>query len=119
MEEIEAKDKIIAECRHAINQRDMSLQRHVKANGGGTQHAKEDQYNKTVLSNFDKAQALQEEKIILSEKSRSLVRPLLLVYVHYTKPNQSSTVRSSVWISKYEASRLPVFLLPIRCYHPS
>ncbi|GAD96259.1 PHD finger domain protein [Paecilomyces variotii No. 5] len=69
MEEIQAKDKTIQECRSTINSRDSSLQKFIKLNGSHAPNPKEEQYGKTILQNFDKAQQLQDEKIQLSEKA--------------------------------------------------
>lgn len=69
MEEIQAKDKIIQECRATINSRDSSLQKFIKLNGSHTPNPKEEQYSKTILQNLDKSQLLQDEKIQLSEKA--------------------------------------------------
>ncbi|KAL1967800.1 hypothetical protein VTN77DRAFT_2489 [Rasamsonia byssochlamydoides] len=69
MEEIQAKDKIIQECRATINSRDNSLQKFIKLNGSLTPNPKEEQYSKTILQNLDRCQALQDEKIQLSEKA--------------------------------------------------
>lgn len=73
LEEIQAKDSLIQECRALINTRDLSLQRHVKKEGGHVGHQKEDAFVKQVLASYDKAQALQGEKIALSEKATVLV----------------------------------------------
>ncbi|PWY78114.1 hypothetical protein BO94DRAFT_537899 [Aspergillus sclerotioniger CBS 115572] len=69
MEEIQAKDKIIQECRTTINSRDTSLQKFIKLNGSLTPNPKEEQYGKAILQNLDKSQQLQDEKIQLSEKA--------------------------------------------------
>ncbi|KAE8338152.1 hypothetical protein BDV24DRAFT_89511 [Aspergillus arachidicola] len=69
MEEIQAKDKIIQECRTTINSRDSSLQKFIKMNGSLTPNPKEEQYGKVILQNLDKSQQLQDEKIQLSEKA--------------------------------------------------
>ncbi|KAJ9401377.1 hypothetical protein DTO282F9_1574 [Paecilomyces variotii] len=69
MEEIQAKDKIIQECRSIINSRDSSLQKFIKLNGSHAPNPKEEQYSKTILQNFDRTQQLQDEKIQLSEKA--------------------------------------------------
>lgn len=73
MEEIEAKDKIIQECRAIINSRDGSIQKFIKANGSLAPNPKEDQYSKTVLENYDRCEVLQDEKIQLSEKACMLL----------------------------------------------
>jgi len=69
MEEIQAKDKIMQECRATINSRDGSIQKFIKLNGSLTPNPKEEQYSKTVLQNLDRCEALQNEKIQLSEKA--------------------------------------------------
>jgi inhibitor of growth protein 3 len=69
MEEIQAKDKIIQECRVTINSRDNSLQKFIKLNGSLAPNPKEEQYSKTILQSFDRCQALQDEKIQLGEKA--------------------------------------------------
>lgn len=69
MEEIQAKDKVMQECRAIINSRDGSIQKFIKLNGSLTPNPKEEQYSKTVLQNLDRCEALQSEKIQLSEKA--------------------------------------------------
>lgn len=73
LEEIEAKDKVAQECRNVIHTRDSSIQKFTKANGGGLANPKEEAYSKAIVSNFDKAQALQDEKVALSDKARIVV----------------------------------------------
>lgn len=83
LEEIHAKDVLIQECRTIINNRDAQLQKHVKTVGGHIKNAKEEQQVKLVLSNYDKAQLLQDDKVNLSQKACFLVcspsSPLLLL----------------------------------------
>jgi inhibitor of growth protein 3 len=74
LEEIRAKDELIAECRQVINSRDNQIQKHVKQVGGHVKHPKEDQFMKTAIASYDKAIALQDDKVTLSQKSCSLVR---------------------------------------------
>lgn len=69
MEEIQAKDKVIQECRSVIVSRDGNLQKFIKMNGSHTPNPKEESYNKAILQHMDRSQALQDEKIILSEKA--------------------------------------------------
>ncbi len=75
MEEIHAKDRVVQECRTAVNVRDNSIQKFLKTNGAGQANPKEDVYSKAILSNFDKARAVQDEKVALSEKAALLVSP--------------------------------------------
>ena len=69
MEEIQAKDKIVQDCRATINSRDGSIQKFIKLNGSLAPNSKEEQYGRTILQNFDTSQHLQDEKIQLSEKA--------------------------------------------------
>ncbi|KAI9043555.1 putative PHD finger domain protein [Aspergillus affinis] len=69
MEEIQAKDKIIQDCRTTINSRDNSIQKFIKLNGSLAPNPKEEQYGKTILQNLEKSGLLQDEKIQLSEKA--------------------------------------------------
>ena len=73
LEEIEAKDRVIQECKNVINNRDTSIQKYLKLNGAGQTNPKEDAYSKSILANFEKAMAIQNEKVVLSEKSGVLV----------------------------------------------
>ncbi|KAL4930502.1 putative PHD finger domain protein [Aspergillus undulatus] len=69
MEEIQAKDKIMQDCRTLINSRDASIQKHIKVNGSLSSHPKEEQYSKVILQNLDRSSQIQDEKIQLSEKA--------------------------------------------------
>ena len=79
LEEIQAKDNIIQECRAVILARDNSLQKFIKLNGSNVKNQKEEPYGEVILKNFDRAQALQEEKIALGEKAALLVSVALLL----------------------------------------
>ncbi|RJE25851.1 hypothetical protein PHISCL_01827 [Aspergillus sclerotialis] len=69
MEEIQAKDKIMQECRATINSRDASLQKFIKMNGSLAPNPKESAYGETIMDNFEKCHHLQEDKVQLSEKA--------------------------------------------------
>ncbi|KAJ5225048.1 hypothetical protein N7468_006273 [Penicillium chermesinum] len=69
MEEIEAKDKVMQECRAIINSRDGSIQKFIKLNGSLAPNPKEEEYSKAVLQNLDRSEQIQNEKIQLSEKA--------------------------------------------------
>ncbi|EEH48293.1 uncharacterized protein PADG_04377 [Paracoccidioides brasiliensis Pb18] len=73
MEEIQAKDKIMQECRMTINSRDNSLQKFIKQHGSHVPNPKEDSYSRTILQNLDRSQVLQDDKIQLSEKACMLL----------------------------------------------
>ena len=73
LEEIQAKDRVVQECRSIIAARDLSIQKFLKLHGAGQSNPKEEGYCKIVMDNFDKAQIVQEEKVGLSEKAALLV----------------------------------------------
>lgn len=73
LEEIQAKDRVLQECRGVINTRDNSIQKWMKVNGTSQLNPKEEPYSRTILANFDKAQTIQEEKVGLSAKVAVLV----------------------------------------------
>lgn len=75
LEEIQAKDRTIAEHRSLINARDISIQKHLKTQSFNcaNPHPKDEAYCKAVLSSFDRAQATQNEKIALSDKAAMLL----------------------------------------------
>lgn len=86
LEEIQAKDRTIQECRNTIHARDNSIQKFIKANGSHIPNPKEEAYSRTVLANYDRAQIVQEEKVGLSEKAAIIVR-----YFSPTPPCVSQT----------------------------
>ena len=73
LEEIQAKDRVVQECRNTIATRDSSIQKFLKLNGAGQANPKEEGYCKIVMDSYDKAQLVQEEKVGLSEKAALLV----------------------------------------------
>lgn len=75
LEEIQAKDGQLMQCRDAITSRDSHLQRHVKQNGSHVKHPKEDAFSKAIMTSFDRMEQLQAEKLSLSEKAMILVSP--------------------------------------------
>jgi inhibitor of growth protein 3 len=72
-EEIQAKDRMVQECRNVIATRDNSIQKFLKNNGAGQANPKEQNYCNIAMSNFEKAQTIQEEKISLSDKAALLL----------------------------------------------
>lgn len=80
-EEMQAKDQKIQELRSAISQRDNSLQKFIKLNGSLVQNPKEEPYSKVILTNYERCQILQEEKIGLSEKAAALVSDMTSSWV--------------------------------------
>ena len=78
LEEIQAKDQQIMQCRDAITSRDNALQKHVRQMGSHVKHPKEDAFSKTILTNYDRIEILQAEKLGLSEKAMIIVRHHLM-----------------------------------------
>ncbi|POS85700.1 hypothetical protein EPUL_002383, partial [Erysiphe pulchra] len=72
-EEIEQKDKQIAECLNIISKHDTTLQNWVRKNGGHIPNPKESFISKIIIDKYDKAQALQSEKIALAQKCQLVV----------------------------------------------
>ena len=73
LEEIQAKDRVVQECRTAATSRDNSLQKFLKINGAGQLNPKEETYSKAILSSYERAQIIQDEKVALSDKAALLV----------------------------------------------
>ncbi|CCU79010.1 putative PHD finger domain protein/putative inhibitor of growth protein 3 [Blumeria hordei DH14] len=72
-EEIEQKDRQMAECLAIINRHDNALQGWVRKNGGHVANPKEAAMNRIVIENYEKAQILQAEKISLARKCQIVV----------------------------------------------
>lgn len=75
---MQAKDDQVQICRSVISNRDNSLQKFIRLNGGLVKNPKEEPYAKLIIQNYDRAQLLQDEKIRLSERAMSLVSVLFL-----------------------------------------
>jgi inhibitor of growth protein 3 len=73
-EEIQAKDKVLQECRSAIAERDLNIQKFIRQHGSLTVNPKEEGYVKAIRASYDRAQEIQQEKVALSEKASLLVR---------------------------------------------
>ena len=95
---MQAKDQQIQELRLFIQQRDGSLQKFIKLNGSLVQNPKEEPYSKAVLQQFERAQKLQEEKIVLSEKAAALVSSSVVVLGAFANLD-SWIATSSDWTS--------------------
>ena len=78
MEEIQAKDQVIHECRSIINTHDKTLQKFIKLNGSLVKNPKEEPYSKIILQNYKKAKAIQQDKIALAEKAAKLVSSFVI-----------------------------------------
>ncbi|KAI4120283.1 MAG: hypothetical protein LQ338_007130, partial [Usnochroma carphineum] len=73
LEEIQAKDRIVQDCRSNAASRDASIQKFFKANGAGQVNPKEEPYSVAILAAYDKAQIYQEEKLGLSDRAAALL----------------------------------------------
>ena len=73
LEEIQAKDRVVQDCRSNVATRDASIQKFLKVNGAGQINPKDEQYSKVILANYEKAQIYQEEKIGLSDRAAILL----------------------------------------------
>lgn len=80
-EEMEAKDRVMQECKHTIARLDGSIQKFLKMNGARQVNPKEEGYVQTISSNFDKLERIQDEKVALSEKAAILVSSTTLFSV--------------------------------------
>ena len=69
------------DCRTTIASRDNSLQKFIRMNGSLAVNPKEDQYTKMISASFEQAQALQDEKVQLSDKAAMIVG-----YTFYVQP---------------------------------
>ncbi len=94
LEEIQAKDRVVQECRNIIATRDNSIQKFLKLNGAGQPNPKEEGYCKNVVANFDKAQVVQEEKVGLSEKAALLVILLCVLFCSQQEDIQTLLISS-------------------------
>ncbi|KAH9221481.1 inhibitor of growth proteins N-terminal histone-binding-domain-containing protein [Leptodontidium sp. 2 PMI_412] len=72
-EEIEHKDRQLAECQAIITKHDNQIQKWIRQNGSHTTNPKEEQLSKIILANFDRAELLTSEKVALSLKSKELM----------------------------------------------
>lgn len=81
LEEVTAKDNEIEVLRSSITSRDKAIQNWVRANGGHVKNPKEEGLAKVILTNYDRIELLQAEKVALSEKAMIIVRfvPLFLI----------------------------------------
>ena len=69
LEEVQAKDVQIMQCRDAIIQRDNAIQKHVRTVGSHVKHPKEDLLTKAITGNYDRIEILQAEKVGLVQKA--------------------------------------------------
>lgn len=101
LEEVTAKDNEIEVLRSSITSRDKAIQNWVRANGGHVKNPKEEGLAKVILTNYDRIEILQAEKVALSEKAMIVVRFVPCFY-HSAQawliPSYSLIDKSSVMI---------------------
>ncbi|KAL8667348.1 MAG: hypothetical protein Q9168_007287, partial [Polycauliona sp. 1 TL-2023] len=73
LEEIQAKDRVVQDCRSNVASRDTSIQKFLKINGAGQANPKDDHHSKAILADYDKAKTYQEEKISISDRAALLL----------------------------------------------
>ena len=73
LEEIQAKDKLMQECRSAFLERDNILQKFIRTHGSLVVNTKEEELSKAIVADYEKAKVLQDEKLALAEKAAILV----------------------------------------------
>jgi inhibitor of growth protein 3 len=127
LEEIQAKDRVVEDCRNFINSRDNSIQKFLKANGASQPNPKEEAYVKNIIASYEKAQNVQEEKIALAERSAHLVCFVLILngvrrlrfLFRSLLLHQSLIVRFAASISRFAISRMKGPSPSTRSCHPS
>ena len=72
-EEIEQKDRQMAECLAIINKHDGAIQKWIRMNGSQVPNPKEADHSRVIVENYDKAQILQEEKVALAQKTQQVM----------------------------------------------
>lgn len=72
-EELAEKDRQMQECISVITKNDASIQKWIRINGSHVVNPREDDLSKGILENYDKAQNLQEEKVVLAQKTQQVI----------------------------------------------
>ncbi len=73
LDEVADRDRQVNECIRIIEERDGRLQKFIKANGSHEVNPREEGYRKTIVENFNKADALAKEKIALTQKMMAIM----------------------------------------------
>ncbi|KAK9361445.1 inhibitor of growth proteins N-terminal histone-binding-domain-containing protein [Lipomyces starkeyi] len=73
LEEIKTKDIKLYNLKKRIQHNDNAIQKHIRAHGSLAENPKESQYNTKVITDFETAMKLQEEKCELATKLNDLV----------------------------------------------
>ncbi|KAK9388062.1 inhibitor of growth proteins N-terminal histone-binding-domain-containing protein [Lipomyces mesembrius] len=73
LEEIKTKDIKLYSLKKRIQHNDNAIQKHIRAHGSLAENPKESQYNTKVITDFETAMKLQEEKCELASKLNDLV----------------------------------------------
>ncbi|OTB07585.1 hypothetical protein M426DRAFT_240842 [Hypoxylon sp. CI-4A] len=71
-DEIADKDRTYNECVKTIEECDLKIQRFIRQNGSQATFAREQALRDTIRENYDRADKLAEEKILLSTKAQNL-----------------------------------------------
>lgn len=72
-EEIENKDHLMQECMHVIAKSDFAIQKWIRQNGSHVENPKEEGLRRLMEDNFDRARVIQEEKIALATKTKTIM----------------------------------------------
>jgi inhibitor of growth protein 3 len=72
-EEIEQKDRQMAECLAITNKNESAIQKWIRLNGSHVPNPNEDQLSRIALENYDRAQVLQEEKLALAQRTQQIM----------------------------------------------
>lgn len=72
-EEIENKDNLMQECMHNIAKSDFAIQKWIRQNGSHVDNPKEEALRRLIEDNYDRARIIQEEKIALATKTKTIM----------------------------------------------
>jgi hypothetical protein len=75
-EELSTKERTFLKYKREKDAREAQIFRHIRQHGGHTANPFEEKYNKQIEEIFDKMAQIQEEKCILADKAKELVRNL-------------------------------------------
>ncbi|KAK9367416.1 hypothetical protein V1509DRAFT_626583 [Lipomyces kononenkoae] len=73
LQEIKTKDIILYNLKKRIQHNDNAIQKHIRAHGSLAENPKEAQYNTKVITDFETAMKVQEEKCELANKLDDLI----------------------------------------------
>jgi hypothetical protein len=73
-EELSMKERTFLKYKREKDAREAQIFRHIRQHGGHTANPFEEKYNKQIEEIFDKMTQIQDEKCILADKAKELVR---------------------------------------------